>query len=169
MSDECHNFAILGYDTKKDCFEAERETQGGETSTNSLNTGDILAIVFAVIIFGSTVGMIYYFGKRLLTSINRFLAACQRVANTFSRLRNPLTKFLFRNNKTEMEKTPEKPKQTKVDAVKIKTEKKVKKKKNKKVTINSTPKPKSFQVTAEIEPVISDNQVSFIYQISTKR
>ena len=169
MSDECHNFAILGYDTKKDCFEAERETQGGETSTYSLNTGDILAIVFAVIIFGSTVGMIYYFGKRLLTSINRFLAAFQRAANTFSRLRNPLTKFLFRNNKTEMETTPEKPKKSKVESVKIKKEKKEKKKKNKKVTINSTPKPNTFQVMAEIEPVISANQVSFIYQISTKR
>lgn len=169
MSDECHNFAILGYDTKKDCFEAERESQGGDTSTKSLGTGDILAIVFAAIIFGSTVGMIYFFGKRLLTSINRFLAACQRAANTFSRLRNPLTKFLFRNNKTEMKTTPEKPKKSKIDTVKIKTEKKEKKKKNKKVTINSTPKPNTFQVMAEIEPVISDNQVSFIYQISTKR
>ena len=167
MTNDCQNYAILGYDTKNDCFDANKGSELGETTSNMsslatkiLDIGDILAIIFGTFFVFSTTGMIYCFGKRLLRAVNRFLAACQRAANTFSTLRDPLRNFVFREYKKDAgktsEKSPEKEKTPKVERVEVTTEKQ-KKKKAKKVKI-STPKPKTLQVTAQIEHI--SNQVS---------
>lgn len=183
MTNDCQTFAILGYDTQKDCFDDNQDSEIRETTSNTLDTGDILAILFGTFIAVSTTAMIYCFGKRLLRRVNRFLAACQRAANAFSFIQGPLADFLFRDDKkdtettaetaktpkserkketrdeTATEKSPQKAKTPKQEHVEITTEKKDRKK-TKRVQI-STPKSKTVQVTAQIEQDIT-TQVSLI-------
>ena len=175
MTNSCQKFAILGYDTRQDCLDANKDSDQGETSNDTLDTGDILAIVFGVIIVLMLAlglgGTIYFFGQRFLRLINRFLAACQRTANTFAILRHPVVKFLLRTKDNETEKTDKTktptPKSEKTPKCEHTTEKK-NKRKTKKVTIKtaSTPKSRTVKVQAVVEPVnqpdTRDNKVSFL-------
>ena len=155
MANICRNFAIQGYDTRKDCIESmitPEKTTNPEKKPSleiKMDTGDVLALIFGIILLVSAFVFVYFAGRKMLISLNRFLAACQKTVN---QLRKRATDTFWGDESREKTKKSKKPEGTKKTNIKVKSEKPKQKKgqKEKKVKIQA-PNPPNTTTTAKSE------------------
>ena len=166
MANICRNFAILGFDTRKDCIDSTKiekntiapEKNNLEPEKNlevKIDTGDVLAVIFGMILLASAFAFVYFTGRKMLSALNKFLAACQR---TVDELRKRATRTVLGDKpyeKPKKSKTPKSTEKTKTN-VKVKSEKPKQKKgqKEKKVKIQA-PNPPNATTTANTENVVT--------------
>ena len=189
MAKVCQHFAILGFDTRRECLSAITSTPTSESTTSAgatpsaieqakkvkigLNPGQISGIVIGVILVLIAAIAVYFTGRSVLRAVQRLVSACHRAATNIrkhlarTQVSNETMKDIFAGKKKTKSRSPKSNAETKVEIeTEIQTPGKSKKKTPapKPPKVKSTPK-NAIQMFATANQEIddsTDNRVRFL-------